>query len=717
MGKARSYSTRKSRIRAPYLGKISLYWCDTCNLPVLENFRCNICNNLPRKVSITPPGDVRPAFIKDYSLLQSVVNNQYGSPIGDYMFSTENIMLLNRIGGLDRTDEVILSGQKVGLFQYNPIRAQFEFYPSQLGGEIILFLQQKLNIPPKKQIFLNSDGLPYILAGKSVLVPGVSSFTQDIKKNDYVLIVYQDDTDENVECIAIGISLGTSKGFREMKLKNFGQLSKTKRHRKSMDENQEKFIRGLFSTQKFNNNSISSEKGLERILQNLQIVYDANNSYILSQIKKAGEFIRNTIDSIQKPVAVAYSGGKDSLATLMLVYDVLGPIFKIFFADTGLELPEVLQNVKDIAKTLQMEDKLVIRSANEKFWEILKSFGPPGRDYRYCCHSLKAQNITAIIENLYDSQKVLVFLGQRQYESINRSRSSMVYTNSFIPLQIAATPIKKWVSLLLWLVILCHPFKRHKSKAKIDVPITNLYFAGHERLGCYLCPASNLSTFELLRESHPDYYDRWFSYLKEYAAEHSLPKQWIDWGLWRYKQLPPQWNNILHDQGVSIQFTQIDPSAPLQFNLTKGFSPCLQDGYSVKGKFSEPLDLEHLLNYIPALTSEYIWDGEMNVLSLNSRWKGKKYRMNLFPDGSLFLLSPDKNFDVSSFLLYLIGIVLRAVYCNQCKTCVSICPEQAITLGEKGVKISPEKCTHCLKCISHCPLFQNAKKIAKNANI
>ena len=196
-------------------------------------------------------------------------------------------------------------------------------------------------------------------------------------------------------------------------------------------------------------------------------------------------------------------------------------------------MPEVLENVKAVTKILGKEDDLIIKSAGNRFWEIVKDFGPPGRDYRFCCHSLKAQQIMDIITTIYDGQKVLTFLGQRQYESLTRANSDRIYVNSFIPLQLAAAPIQKWNSLLLWLLLLYHEITLFNGKVT-KLPITSLYFEGNERLGCYLCPASNLSTFKILEKSHPKLHHQWFDFLKKYADEYQLPKEWISWGLWRF---------------------------------------------------------------------------------------------------------------------------------------------------------------------------------------
>ena len=722
--------SRKRRVKIPYLGRISLHWCDTCNVPLLDKHPCQICGQSGHTVPISPPGDVRPAFFKDIQLLRSAVNAKFGAPIGELMFPVSKIVLLNRIGGLDRTDEVVMDGKVMGIFQYDPVKARFRFQPRVDAGKYILFIQEHLQLPPTKQIRINSDGAPYILQGKSALAPGVESLTSDIHANEYVLLVHHDsdifDISNRSKCIGIGIARGNSQELQEMLRTHHGALAKNKTHLSSTEAYRtfSSFISPHLS-QLRDVESLNEDQFQERAFKVLHKAYDANLSYIQHKILKATQFIEKTIASEKKPIAVAYSGGKDSLGVLLLVWKVLGPHFKIFFANTGLELPEVEANIQQVAAVLGMQDKLIIKHAGNTFWEIVESFGPPGRDYRYCCHSLKAQQITDLITSLYDGQKVLSFLGQRQYESLSRAQSKMVYVNSFIPLQIAATPIKSWNALLLWLFILFEPVYDFDSSGGMDpstrlnVPITPLYNQGHERLGCYLCPAANLSSFELIKTSHPKLYNRWFDYLDRYAEKFGLPPEWIDLGLWRFKHYSPQWKNLIKEQNIPITFTASDPSAPLEFILTKGFSPCENSGFSVKGRFSLPLDLPRLMDYLPALTKDYSFDEELNVLSVNSIFKKQKYRFNIFADGSIFLHSMSNSFPYGDFLKLLVGTVFRAQFCNQCKTCISICPTHAISLSSTGIQIDRQKCSQCFisnshqrQCITHCPLFQLSKKIS-----
>ncbi|MCF2139029.1 MAG: phosphoadenosine phosphosulfate reductase family protein [Candidatus Lokiarchaeota archaeon] len=780
--------------RPPYLGKVCLFWCDNCDLPLFDNYPCNRCHSSPRQVKISPPGDVRPAFFHDYQLLQKVINRDYGL-IGEVLFPSNKVMLLNRIGGVDRTDEVIISGQVVGQFYYDPFKMDYFFHPRLIGGKMISdiyssVMQHKSSLfAQPKSIWLNGDGESFYYQGKSILVPGVYNYSQDIKVDDYILVYSAD----SGNYIGISVAKASSQEISAMIKSGRGNVAKNRFHIKSASEtlffsqNIKEKIKNSKDLSKFHDSTNSSSKSTTNTLNtskisdisltpfftenaeeikkmntifsinisqnylgknldteslefinpehskwlnsllsstqllihqqnllNLYRIYFANYSFIQEKISKAIKFIRKTVKNVNKPPAVAYSGGKDSLAVLLLVYRALGPKFKIFFANTGIELPEVEENVQKVAEVLKMEDKLLVKNAGRTFWELLPSFGPPGRDYRYCCHSLKAKQIMSLIQELYNGKKVLSFLGQRQYESLNRAQSKRIYVNTFIPLQIAATPIKDWISLFLWVFIVCEPVFAHNSDQNqiiLDIPITPLYFSGHERLGCYLCPASNLATFDLLQETHPILHSEWFSYLTNYAEKYGLPAEWVKYGLWRYKKLPPQWRNLLTEKKIQYQFHNPSPNHDLQISITKGFSPCLQTGYSVKGRFSQVIELAHLVDFLPALTSEFEYDKEIDVISGRGSYKKLKYRFNLFSDGSIFLLSPERNFDYQSWFQYLFTTVYRSFFCNQCETCINVCPTHAIKLTDSQIIINPTVCTSCKMCISHCPYFQIGKSV------
>ncbi|HDH27805.1 MAG TPA: phosphoadenosine phosphosulfate reductase, partial [Euryarchaeota archaeon] len=101
-------------MKAPYLGRIDLYWCQSCNVPVLAK-RCSACEKATEKISITPPGDVRPAFPRDIELINQAAEEGFGVPL----ITDERIVLLNSVPGFDRFDEIIIDGVVAGALRFD----------------------------------------------------------------------------------------------------------------------------------------------------------------------------------------------------------------------------------------------------------------------------------------------------------------------------------------------------------------------------------------------------------------------------------------------------------------------------------------------------------------------------------------------------------------------------------------------------------------------
>ena len=50
------------------------------------------------------------------------IDIEYGKGIGSDIISDCKVILLNRIGGLDRTEEVIIDGNIIGIFLFDPLK-------------------------------------------------------------------------------------------------------------------------------------------------------------------------------------------------------------------------------------------------------------------------------------------------------------------------------------------------------------------------------------------------------------------------------------------------------------------------------------------------------------------------------------------------------------------------------------------------------------------
>ncbi len=59
----------------------------------------------------------------------------------------------------------------------------------------------------------------------------------------------------------------------------------------------------------------------------------------------------------------------------------------LLFVNTGLEFPETVSYVHGFARKHGL--KLLEADAGESFWEQVDTFGPPAKDFRWCCKVCK----------------------------------------------------------------------------------------------------------------------------------------------------------------------------------------------------------------------------------------------------------------------------------------------------------------------------------------
>ncbi|MHA1698058.1 MAG: phosphoadenosine phosphosulfate reductase domain-containing protein [Promethearchaeota archaeon] len=709
---------KKKRHKIPFLGKITVKWCANCHVPLIRGNECPICKSKTFPLPIAPPGDVRLAFSHDIKLLRRTCDEVFIPGIGKFLFPDNTVILLNKIGALDVDYQVFAHGKMLGNLRYDIFKNKFNFIPAKDGALYIFKFHVNAGLikldrnkdaydrdrsrlppsPPPKFIKYHEEDEIYVASGKSILVPGIECMDTDVKPGD-PCIVYS-----NNGFLATGYYIVDASQAKQMISAGKGRIAKTKFHGEPIPPDQ------INSPPKYSK-------------QQMDMILKANEPLLLENEKKAINFINRTIKNYPYPVAVAYSGGKDSLTTLLLVMKALklkGKINElyIFFANTGLEFPEVLENVQSVIKWANLENSFFMKSAGETFWSLVEKFGPPARDFRFCCHSLKASQINDIIEDIIKdsgpaaNQKVLVFIGQRRYESFNRAQERKVYVNSYIPKQIAATPIKDWNALEEWLYLL------HEKKIDPSIPINPLYFQGHDRLGCYLCPAQSMYNLKLLKTSHPSLYKRWINFLENYRLKNGYPELWLQGGFWRFKKPDGQWKKLAEISGLDFLFTDevkklyknVDfDSGKLKLHVTKGVSPCTAGGFSVKARFSIPLILPTILPWIQILDKRIDLDESSGLLFIDA----KDIHMILYADGSIFLQSTRDDFNFNRYLKYMMAAVARAMSCQLCGVCEKVCPQNAIKIDKnsKNVIIDVNKCIgyECQKCSAHCPAFHLVK--------
>ncbi len=571
-----------------YLGKINFYWCDECNVPLLTK-HCSICGNEGRKVPITPPGEVRIGFEGDLNILNEALERAFGCKLENFF------VLFNRVPHYDRMDEVIIDGKVIGNLRYDIERKEFRIALRMEGAYL---LNKCIS---KGWVEIDDGAIQPILSGKNLMAPGVKDCAEGIKSGDEVII-----RDSSGRALAVGIARMNSE---EMCRATHGMAVKIRHSGYGKWEKRE-------------------QADLEKVIE-------ANKHHLENIEKKAVRFIKEIKNKYNLPLAVSFSGGKDSLAVLLLALES-GLDFHTFFLNTGIELPETVEYVNEFEKKYGIKIDRI--NAGKAFWKSLEHFGPPGRDYRWCCKVSKLGPTTRYILENYPSG-LLTLIGQRRYESMERMRKGNIWRNEWVPNQLSVSPIQNWSSLEVWLYILW-------KKALINV----WYKRGLTRIGCYLCPSSDLADFEILRK-YFEGIEKWFSYLKEYAKKRKIPEEWAQ-SSWRWKN-PPKWAG-----GIRVERDKLK----VQF-VGKEWKEV---------RFDREVDEERMLNILFAL-----------------------------PQGSFRY---DKKLEISeNFVKEAKSLIIRSQECIGCGICLGRCPVGALYLENGKIAIKEERCIHCLDCLGKCP--------------
>lgn len=627
-----------------YLGKMLLHWCEACNVPVLGK-RCR-CGKNTKRVEVTPPGDIRPAFDYDIKRINSVSEKQFNSPL----IPEGNLVVLNKAPYEDRMDEVIVDGEVLASLRFEIESCEWVLLLRLEGARQLFQGGDRKDL--RKWVVIEPIVVPFILEkGASVLAPGVLDADPEIRKEDEVVVL-----NPAGEVICCGRARMTGKEMCEE------QRGAAVKPRWSGEPRPHKA-------------SVGGQSWEDAVI--------ANEKILDLMVKNARAFIKNVAGSMEMKVSVSYSGGKDSLAVLQLVDETLDD-YEIMFADTGLEFPETLENVKKVAGYYGKELKTA--SAGESFWDSISVFGPPTLDTRWCCKICKLGPITRLIDENYEGG-CLSFIGQRQYESHARFISKKVWKNPWVGNQVGASPIQEWTALHIWLYLF-------RTKA----PYNPAYEKGYDRMGCWLCPSSSLADFFQLEESHPELAKKFNSYLLAYAEKMGLSPEWVKFGLWRYKRYPKVLQALAEKKGISLLPSQEVPKE-LHFEVATGYRPCKAGGITADGSFGQAIDVETLKKsgMLSPIGNVSFIEGAASVSFGESR-------AQVFASGNVNGRSENEK-TLKKLMRMVEFSVRRALLCKGCGICVGHCEHSAIETKENKVRIR-ESCVHCGACVEVCPLVR-----------
>lgn len=330
---------------AVILGKMHLRWCDTCNIPILEQSACGTCGSKTREVMVTPPGDARPAFDHDIAKLRALIDSQYGGGTGVIAIPEGHIVLLNKAPDLDRMDEVIVNGEVVGTSRFD-LRGGEKFLLRPSSADLIA------QTVAKNWIKMDAKAVEAIRTKKaSALAVGVLDCDPDIVAGNDVLVL-----DESCCAVSVGSSKMSS---AEM-----------------MDHKRGTAVKTRWVVAGPQERSVKPRATWEQTIA-------ANQEMMSRRVSKAKEFVNRVVRESGLPVAVSYSGGKDSLATLLLVLET-GIKPSLLFVDTGLEFDETRKKCRGDRSTISpradsgacgrliLEELRSFRASSEGFQMVLQ---------------------------------------------------------------------------------------------------------------------------------------------------------------------------------------------------------------------------------------------------------------------------------------------------------------------------------------------------------
>jgi cysteine desulfurase / selenocysteine lyase len=265
-------------LREPPVKKV-LYWCEECNVPLIA--KSCACGRDGKKIDLLQPYDLRPALSADRALMKNLLDERYGD------LPLAKILLLNKSGGVDRAELVIMNGERLGWFTFDPVSRKFS-----------------LDLAP--------EALPF--------------FISHLKKGIIDLEIHSDARKDQGRIGGKRIPLTTPHPDGSVIVK----------------------YRAKYGTGMVKDNSVKVKELISVVPRSLPDpgwdVAIARNRYHLKNLERTAiRTIRHHMKD-RPTVNVSFSGGKDSTAILHLARKA--GVEKAFFIDTNLEFPETLEFVR-----------------------------------------------------------------------------------------------------------------------------------------------------------------------------------------------------------------------------------------------------------------------------------------------------------------------------------------------------------------------------------
>lgn len=243
------------------------------------------------------------------------------------------------------------------------------------------------------------------------------------------------------------------------------------------------------------------------------------------------ETVKNLYLTDDIPWVIGYSGGKDSTATVQLVWLAIRELpaeqrkktIHIINTDTLVESPVVarwaqqsLEKMKNAAGAEQLPfiPHRLTPEYNNTFWVNLlgRGYPFPRKKFRWCTDRLKIQPVNKFIkEQIAEHGEVIMVLGTRKAESANRAKTMAYYEkkrvrellspNPTLVNELVFSPLSEWTDDDVWVFLMQYKNPWGYSNQELltlykgatvdnECPIMvekDLPSCGKSRFGCWVC--------------------------------------------------------------------------------------------------------------------------------------------------------------------------------------------------------------------------------------
>ncbi len=248
-------------------------------------------------------------------------------------------------------------------------------------------------------------------------------------------------------------------------------------------------------------------------------------------IEQVEETIQNLYLADDIPWVIGYSGGKDSTATLQIVWYALDKMPReklkkpvhIINTDTLVESPVIsrwakgsLDKMQDQAKEkgLPFVTHVLTPEINNTFWVNLlgRGYPFPRKKLRWCTDRLKIQPVNNFIKTkIAEHGEIILVIGTRKAESSNRAKTmakfekmrvrELLSPNPTLANELVFTPIEDWNDNDVWVFLMQYKNPWGISNKELmtiyrgasadnECPLMvekNLPTCGKSRFGCWVC--------------------------------------------------------------------------------------------------------------------------------------------------------------------------------------------------------------------------------------